>query len=114
MAELYRDAAPVPLDAIYRVARTDAHPVTLMPGHDRAWKSAQRIEWGPARYRTIFRALWNDEGLAIRFDVCDDRPWHTMTRLDDPIGRRRSSKSSSTRRPRAATTPRSKSAPSTS
>ena len=85
MAELYRDAAPVPPDAIYRVARTDAHPVTLMPGHDRAWKAAQRIGWGPARYRTEFRALWNDEGLALRFNACDDRPWHTMQRLDDPI-----------------------------
>ena len=85
MAELYRDAAPLSPDAIYRVARTKAHPVTLMPGHDRAWRSAQRIGWGPARYRTEFRALWNDEGLAIRFDACDDRPWHTMQRPDDPI-----------------------------
>ena len=85
MAELYRDAAPLSPDAIYRVARTKARPVTLMPGHDRAWKSAQRIGWGPARYRTEFRALWNDEGLAIRFDACDDRPWHTMQRPDDPI-----------------------------
>jgi hypothetical protein len=85
MAELYRDTAPLPPDAIYRVARTDARPVTLLPGHDRAWKTAQRIGWGPAKYRTVFRALWNDDGLAIRFDVCDDRPWHTMKRLDDPI-----------------------------
>ena len=85
MAELYRDAAPLSPDAIYRVARTKARPVTLMPGHDRAWRSAQRIGWGPARYRTDFRALWNDEGLAIRFDACDDRPWHTMQRPDDPI-----------------------------
>ena len=85
MAELYRDAAPLSPDAIYRVARTKARPVTLMPGHDRAWRSAQRIGWGPASYRTEFRALWNDEGLAIRFDACDDRPWHTMQRPDDPI-----------------------------
>ena len=85
MAELYRDAAPLPPDEVYRVARTDARPVTLLPGHDRAWKTAQRIAWGPAKYRTVFRALWNDEGLAIRFDVCDDRPWHTMKRPDDPI-----------------------------
>ena len=85
MAELYRGAPPLPPDAVYRVARTDARPVTLMPGHDPAWRTARRIEWGPARYRTSFRALWNDEGLAIRFNVCDDRPWHTMSRLDDPI-----------------------------
>jgi hypothetical protein len=85
MAELYRGTAPLPPEASYRVARTAARPVTLMPGHDRAWKTAQRVEWGPPRYRTTFRALWNDEGLAIRFDACDDSPWHTMTRLDDPI-----------------------------
>jgi len=85
MAELYRDQAPLPPDAVYRVARTSARPVTLLPGHDKAWKAAQRISWGPSRYRTCFRALWNDEGLAIRFDACDDRPWHTMKRLDDPI-----------------------------
>jgi len=85
MADLYRDAAPLPPDAVYRVGMTSARPVTLLPGHDRAWTSAQRITWGPARYRTCFRAVWNHEGLAIRFDACDDRPWHTMTRLDDPI-----------------------------
>jgi hypothetical protein len=85
MAELYRDTAPLPPDATYRVRKTDAQPVTLLPGHDRAWKTAQRIAWGPLKYRTVFRALWNDKGLAIRFDACDDRPWHTMKRRDDPI-----------------------------
>jgi hypothetical protein len=85
MADLYRDAAPLPPDAAYRVARTSARPVTLLPGHDRAWRAAQRIQWGPAVYATTFRALWNDEGLAVRFDACDDRPWHTMKRIDDPI-----------------------------
>jgi len=85
MADLYRGTAPLPPDAAYRVAKTSARPVTLLPGHDRAWKSAQRIEWGPAKYRTSFRALWNGQGLAVRFEACDDRPWHTMTRIDDPI-----------------------------
>jgi hypothetical protein len=85
MAELYRDSAPLPADAAYRVAWTAARPVTLLPGHDRAWKTAQRIAWGPTRYRTVFRALWNADGLAVRFDVCDDRSWHTMKHRDDPI-----------------------------
>ncbi|MFO7693233.1 MAG: carbohydrate-binding family 9-like protein [Vicinamibacterales bacterium] len=85
MAELYRGTAPLPPDAAYRVARTSARPVTLLPGHDRAWRTAQRIQWGPPRYRTTFRALWNDGGLAVRFDACDDGSWHTMTKLDDPI-----------------------------
>jgi len=85
MADLYRETAALPPDAVYRVARTDARPMTLLSGHDRAWNTAQRIGWGPARYRTVFRALWNDDGLAIRFDACDDGPWHTKTRRDDPI-----------------------------
>jgi len=67
------------------VARTGARPITLLPGHDPAWSAAAPIEWGPAAYRTHFRALWNDTGLAVRFDVCDDRPWHTLTQRDDRI-----------------------------
>ena len=74
MADVYRETAALPPDAVYRVARTDARPITLLPGHDRAWNAAQRIGWGPARYRTVFRALWNDGGLAVRFDVCDEGP----------------------------------------
>jgi hypothetical protein len=85
MADLYRGAAPLPPDAVYRVARTSARPVTLLPGHDKSWRAAERIEWGPAPYHTAFRALWNDDGLAVRFDACDDGPWHTMKRPDDPI-----------------------------
>lgn len=85
MAELYRETAPLPPDASYLVAKTDARPVTLLPGHDHAWRTAQRIAWGPAKYRTVFRALWTDDGLAVRFDVCDDRPWHTLRKRDDPI-----------------------------
>jgi hypothetical protein len=85
MAVMYRDEAPLPLDAHYRVMRTRSRPHTLLPSHDAAWDAAQRITWGPERYRTGFRALWNQMGLAIRFDVCDHRPWHTMTRPKAPI-----------------------------
>jgi len=85
MAELHRDGPPVPSEAVYRVARTLARPVTLLPGHDPEWNEADAISWGPRQFRTTFRALWNDAGLALRFDACDDRPWHTMTRRDDPI-----------------------------
>jgi hypothetical protein len=85
MADLYRDPAARPSPAEYRVARTAARPVTLLPGHDHAWDTAELIEWGPPAYRTHFRALWSEAGLALRFEVCDTRPWHTMTRRDDPI-----------------------------
>ena len=60
-------------------------PSRCCPGHDRPGGRPSASSGGPATYRTAFRALWNDEGLAIRFEACDDRPWHTMTRLDDPI-----------------------------
>jgi hypothetical protein len=85
MAEMYRDSHPLPPGEVYRVARTAAQPITLLPGHDPAWESTPGISWGPTRYRTTFRALWNEQGLAVRFHACDDRPWHTMTRRDDPI-----------------------------
>ena len=85
MAELYRGTSSLPAGAVYRVEKTAARPITLLPGHDPGWDSAQAIAWGPDTYRTTFRALWNDTGLAVRFDACDDRPWHTMARRDDPI-----------------------------
>ena len=72
-------------DAAYRVASTTARPAVLLPGHDVAWHTAQQITWGPEQARTTFAALWNGDGLAVRFDVCDDQPWHTMTRRDDTI-----------------------------
>jgi hypothetical protein len=85
MADMYRDPTAPPVPVEYRAVRTSSRPVTLLPGHDHAWDTADAIEWGPAAYRTHFRALWNESGLAIRFDVCDTTPWHTMTRRDDPI-----------------------------
>ena len=85
MADMYRDPAGRPAPDAYRVARTASRPITLLPGHDHAWETAEVIEWGPAAYRTHFRALWNHAGLALRFEVCDTGPWHTMARRDDPI-----------------------------
>jgi hypothetical protein len=85
MADMYRDPTAPPAPAAYRVARTTASPVTLLPGHDTAWQTADAIDWGPHPWRTHFRAIWNERGLAIRFDVCDTKPWHTMTRRDDAI-----------------------------
>ena len=48
-------------------------------------RGARRIEWGPAPYTTRFRALWNDDGLYLRFDARDPSPWHTMTRRDEHL-----------------------------
>jgi len=85
MAELYRDPAAPPPEASYRVAHADTVPSLLLPGHHAAWRTAQAISWGPAAYRTTFRAIWNAAGLAIRFDAIDDAPWHTLTRHDEAI-----------------------------
>jgi hypothetical protein len=82
---MYRSAdAPGP-DVSYRVARTGASPKDLLPGHHADWTSATAISWGPDQYRTTFKALWNDAGMAVRFDAIDDHPWHTMVKHDDRI-----------------------------
>lgn len=50
-----------------------------------AWDGARVIEWGPERYRTSFRALWEPLALHVRFDAVDESPWHTMTTRDEHI-----------------------------
>jgi hypothetical protein len=69
----------------YRVARARAARPALLAGAEDAWKSAERIAWGPAPYETRFAAQWSDEGLFLRFDADDDAPWHTMTRRDEHL-----------------------------
>lgn len=71
--------------AFYSVRATDAARDALLAADEEAWKAAPTTTWGPAPYRTTFRAQWNHEGLFLRFDASDDRPWHTMTRRDDHL-----------------------------
>jgi hypothetical protein len=85
MAQMFRDPQAPGEHVSYRVARTGATPKALLPGHHDAWTTAQAISWGPPEYRTTFKAVWNDAGMAVRFDALDDRAWHTMIRRDDPI-----------------------------
>ena len=68
----------------YRVERTVASR-RLLRGDDEDWRAAGRLTFGPAEYRTSFRALWDEEGLYVRFDVLDPAPWHRMTKRDSPI-----------------------------
>ncbi len=77
--------ARAPAEEEYRVARTSQAAPELLAAGDEPWGSAQRIVWGPEAYPTAFRALWNDTGLFIRFDVTDADPWHTMTGRDDRL-----------------------------
>ncbi len=85
MPPLYQPETPLPVDAAYRVAQTDVRPSLLLPGHHEAWNAAERITWGPPHATTTFSALWNSQGMAMRFNVCDLKPWHTMTKRDQPI-----------------------------
>ena len=72
-------------DMAYRVARTEAEAASLMAGRAVAWAAAMPIRWGPPRYATEFRALWNDTGLFVRFESTDTNPWYTMTGRDDRL-----------------------------
>jgi hypothetical protein len=68
----------------YRVERTVASR-RLLQGDEDGWRAAGRLIFGPAGYRTSFRALRDEEGLYLRFDVVDASPWHRMTKRDSPI-----------------------------
>lgn len=82
---LYRDPTDPPAAPTYKVLQTDAEPSRLLAGDELAWSMACVIDWGPARYRTAFRALWSPAALFLRFDCTDDSPWYTMTRRDDNL-----------------------------
>jgi hypothetical protein len=85
MAELYRERLACPADARYEVRRAAATREDLLAGATGAWADALAIRWGPARFETRFQALWTEEALAVRFDACDDAPWHTYRDRDDPL-----------------------------
>ncbi len=62
-------------------AAYEAHWTAASPD----WNRADPVTFGPAPYRTTFRALWSEAGLHLRFDSEDDSPWFTMTSRDDPL-----------------------------
>ena len=41
--------------------------------------------WGPDALATSFAALWSPLGLAVRFDVSDPSPWHTLVARDERL-----------------------------
>jgi thiamine biosynthesis lipoprotein len=68
------------------LARSSAEPLeSLLDARPEAWESAEPIAWGPDAAATRFRALWSDVGLAVRFDVTDPAPWHTLTAFDERL-----------------------------
>jgi hypothetical protein len=72
-------------DPGYKVVKTTTDIEELFSAGGSAWEKADPITWGPEPYPTDFRALWDQEGLYVRFDVSDADPWHTMTEQDDHL-----------------------------
>ena len=66
-------------------ARRLPNDTALLSADAAEWGAAAEVVWGPAPYRTRFRALWNEHGLHLRFDSEDDAPWFTMTERDDRL-----------------------------
>jgi arylsulfatase A-like enzyme len=87
----HQPSSAFPLPAIdgetprYVVARSAAATRSLLDAGEGAWAKAQRITWGPEAIATSFRALWTSAGLAVRFDVTDASPWHTLTQRDERL-----------------------------
>ena len=69
----------------YEAHSTSADRAALLAADPREWDNATEVVWGPAPYRTRFRALWSEAGLHLRFESEDDGPWFTMTKRDDPL-----------------------------
>ena len=78
-------ATPVAAKPRYVVASSAAASTALLAGDAAAWKSAPRIQWGPAPVTTDFAALWTKDALYLRFDARDPSPWHTMTQRDEHL-----------------------------
>lgn len=77
--------AAMAAEGSYQVQATAAEGELLLAGSDDEWRRADRISFGPAEYRTSFRALWSGSGLHLRFDVTDKDPWNTMTKRDQHL-----------------------------
>jgi FAD:protein FMN transferase len=69
----------------YVVKRGVATTAGLLEATESAWAAAPSVTWGPATIATAFRALSTRDGLAVRFDVTDPSPWHTLTQRDERL-----------------------------
>lgn len=72
-------------EASYTVVRAQAERAALLGPSEEGWSQASRIAWGPVKYETAFRALWDETGLYVRFDARDPDPWSTMTKRDEHL-----------------------------
>lgn len=78
-------AAPPERSPGYVARSTRETPEALLEASDAPWAGAERIRWGPESVATVFRALWTQAGLAVRYDVTDASPWHTLTKFDERL-----------------------------
>ena len=78
-------AMSVRATASYAVIEVAMNSHKLLAAHSSGWDKAQVIAWGPAPYKTRFRAVWNQAGLNLRFDADDVHPWHTLVNRDDRL-----------------------------
>jgi hypothetical protein len=69
----------------YAARRTTAEPRELLDAPEAVWAPAQHVRWGPDALATSFAALWSPLGLAVRFDVSDPSPWHTLVARDERL-----------------------------
>ncbi len=93
-AVLAREHAPSPAFPIpvidpeaarYAAGRASQPLASLLDAAAAPWAGAQPVTWGPDALATSFRALWSADGLAVRFDVTDASPWHTLTARDERL-----------------------------
>lgn len=81
MVDMYRGPEAARQPAIYRVHASTLSPAALLARE--GWDTAMAVTWGPDRYATTFRAVWNPDGLCVRWDARDHQPWATYTERDD-------------------------------
>jgi len=87
----HQPSAAFPIPAIdgetprYVVGRSTAPTQALLEATESTWGAAPRITWGPDAIATSFRALSTRAGLAVRYDVSDPSPWHTLTQRDERL-----------------------------
>jgi hypothetical protein len=82
MAKLFRHPTDPDAASEYQVARATHDQSAMLAGDALAWPAAATISWGADDYRTVFRALWTEAALFVRFDCADDAPWWTMSTRD--------------------------------
>jgi arylsulfatase A len=91
LSRQHQPSAAFPIPAIdgetprYVVGRSAATTRSLLEATESAWGAAPRITWGPDSIATSFRALSTRAGLAVRYDVTDPSPWHTLMQRDERL-----------------------------